>query len=67
MYILLGNNHHGNIFAEVSTIKTLFALAKPSGIANCRGEFRGLNFYRLIFYTKKDHDHWEIFRIIFKT
>ena len=27
---LLGNNHFGNIFAEVITIKTLFAVAKPS-------------------------------------
>ena len=42
IYILLGNNHLGNIFAEVITIKTLFASAKPSTIADCRGEFRGL-------------------------
>ena len=43
MYILLGNNHLGNIFAEVITIKTLFSSAIPSTIANCRGEFRGLH------------------------
>ena len=36
--MLLGNNHLGNIFTEVITIKTLFA----SAIADCRGEFRGL-------------------------
>ena len=42
IYILLGNNHLGNIFAEVITIKTLFASAKPLTIADCRGEFRGL-------------------------
>ena len=45
MYILLRNNHLGNIFAEVITIKH-FASAKPSTIANCRGEFRGLNEYQ---------------------
>ena len=39
---MLGNNHLGNIFAEVITIKTLFASAKPSAITDCRGEFRGL-------------------------
>ena len=32
---MLGNNHLGNIFAEVITIKTLFALAKLSAIADC--------------------------------
>ena len=36
------NYHLGNIFAEVITIKTLFASAKPSVIADCRGKFRGL-------------------------
>ena len=41
--MLLGNNHLGNIFAKVITIKTLFASAKPSAISNCRGESRGLN------------------------
>ena len=41
---MLGNNHFGNIFAEVITIKTLFASAKPSAIADCQGEFRGLPF-----------------------
>ena len=39
---MLRNNHLGNIFAEVITIKTLFASAKPSAIADCQGEFRGL-------------------------
>ena len=43
VYILLVNNHLGNIFAEVIAIKTLFASAKPSAIADCRGEFRGLS------------------------
>ena len=42
IYILLGSNHLGNIFAEIITIKTLFASEKPSTIANCQGEFRGL-------------------------
>ena len=42
--MLLGNNHLGNIFADVITIKTLFASAKPTAIANCRGESRGLEF-----------------------
>ena len=41
--MLLGNIHLGNIFAEVTTIKTLFASVKPSAIANCWGEARGLN------------------------
>ena len=41
IYILLENNHLGNTFAEVIIIKTLFASAKPSAIADCRGEFRG--------------------------
>ena len=41
--MLLGNNHHGNIFAEVITIKTLFASAKPLAVANCRGESQGLH------------------------
>ena len=36
--MLLGNNDLGNIFAEVITIKTLFALAKPLAIANSLGE-----------------------------
>ena len=40
--MLLGNNHLGNSFAEVVTIKTRFVSAKPSAIADCRGEFRGL-------------------------
>ena len=42
MYILLVNIHLGNIYAEMITIKTLFASAKPSAIADCQGEFRGL-------------------------
>ena len=42
IYILLQNNHLGNIFPEAITIKTLLALAKPSAIADCQGEFRGL-------------------------
>ena len=42
MYILLRNNHLGNIFAEEITIKVLFTSAKPSAIADCRGEFRRL-------------------------
>ena len=51
--MLLGNNHLGNVFAEVITIKTLFASAKPSAIANCRGESRGLSvvFYKGFFFT----------------
>ena len=40
---MLGNNHLDNIFAKVITIvKTLLALAKPSAIATCQGEFLGL-------------------------
>ena len=50
--MFLGNNHPSNIFAEVITIKTLFALAKPSTIADCWGEFRGL-LRLVILYTKK--------------
>ena len=42
IYMLLGNSHLGNIFAEVITIKTLLASAKPWAIADCRGESRGL-------------------------
>ena len=38
---MLGNDHHDNFYAEVIIIKTLFASAKPSAIADCRGEFRG--------------------------
>ena len=42
--MLLGNNNHrGNIFAEVITIKTLFASAKPLAVANCQGESQGLH------------------------
>ena len=41
IYILLGNNPLGNIFAKV-IIKALFALAKPSVIVNWQGQFRGL-------------------------
>ena len=41
--MLLTNNHLGNIFAEVITIKTLFALAKPSTIADWWGESWGLH------------------------
>ena len=37
--MLLGNNQLGNIFADVITIKTLFALANPLAIADCQGEF----------------------------
>ena len=40
--MLLGNNHLGNSFAEVITIKTLFVSAKSSPIVDCRGEFGGL-------------------------
>ena len=39
---MLGNIHLGNIYAEMITIKTLFASKKPSAIADCRGEFGGL-------------------------
>ena len=39
---MLENDHLGNFFAEVITIKTLFASAKPSAIADCRGELRVL-------------------------
>ena len=42
IYIFLGNDHHSNFFAKVITIKTLFASANPSAIANCWGEFWGL-------------------------
>ena len=42
IYILLRNNHLGNTFADLIAIKVLFDSAKPSAIANCRGEFRGL-------------------------
>ena len=41
--MLLTNNYLGNIFAEVITIRTLFASAKTSAITNCRGESRVLN------------------------
>ena len=40
--MLLGNNHLGNIFAKVNTIKTPFASAKSLAIADCHGESRGL-------------------------
>ena len=43
---LLGNNHLSNYFAEVITIKTLFASAKPSKIADCWGELWGLQYSR---------------------
>ena len=33
--MLVGNNHLGNIFAKVITIKTLFASAKPLAIVDC--------------------------------
>ena len=33
--MLVENNHFDNIFAEVITIKTLFAMAKPLAIADC--------------------------------
>ena len=39
---MLGNDHLSNTSAKVITIKTLFASAKPSAIANCWGEFQGL-------------------------
>ena len=42
MYILLQSNHISNIFAEVITIKTLFAMAKSSTVVDCRSECRGL-------------------------
>ena len=38
------NYHLGNFFAAVITIKTQFASAKPSAIADCRGEFRALQY-----------------------
>ena len=56
--MLLGNNHLGNSFAEVITIKTLFVSAKPSAIADCRGEFRGLYMAILsksFFYVKSNY------------
>ena len=43
IYNLLQNNYFINIVAEVITIKTLFASAKPSAIADCQGEFWGLD------------------------
>ena len=43
IYILLWNNHLGNIFAKVITTETLFALTKLSVIADCQGEFWGLS------------------------
>ena len=46
MCILLRNIPLGNIYAEVITIKTLFASAKPLAIADCRGKFRGLLFLK---------------------
>ena len=39
---MLRNNPLDNIFAKVIIIKTLFASAKPSAIADCRGKFRAL-------------------------
>ena len=42
---MLGNNHLSIVFPEVITIKTLFASAKPSIIADCRGEIGWLNCY----------------------
>ena len=56
----LGNNHLGNIFAEVITIKTLFASAKPLAIADCRGETRGLHSYWKKFHVKS-HKKQKIF------
>ena len=35
---MLRNNYLGNIFAEVITVKELFASAKPSAIASFQGE-----------------------------
>ena len=43
IYIFLGSDHRGNCFPDVIIIKTLFALAKPSAIADCQAGFRGLN------------------------
>ena len=37
-------------FAEVITIKTLFALAKPWAIADCRGEFGVLEYASAFFF-----------------
>ena len=39
--IFARNYYLGNIFVEVITIITLFASAKLSVIADCRGKFRG--------------------------
>ena len=36
------NYHLGDFFDKMITIKTPFASEKPSAIADCRGEFRGL-------------------------
>ena len=46
-YILLGNNHLGNIFAEVIILLPLFASIKTLTIADCQGEFQGLKFKNL--------------------
>ena len=48
MYILLRNNYLGNTFAEVITVITLFASAKPSATADCRGEFQGLVYVHIL-------------------
>ena len=48
---MLGNDHLSNTSAKVITIKTLFASAKPSAIANCWGEFRGLEVWPTQKYT----------------
>ena len=40
--MLLGNNHLSDIFAEVITIKILFALEKLLAIADCWGKSQGL-------------------------
>ena len=45
---MLGNNHLHKNFAQVITIKTLFALARPSAIAEYQGEFRGLWIFSIL-------------------
>ena len=42
IYNLLGHNPLGNIFTKVIIIKTFFASANPSAIADYRDQFRGL-------------------------
>ena len=57
IYILLANNHLSYIFAEVITIKTLFALAITLAIVDCWGEFWGMeqSFHGMELQEKEAH------------